>query len=67
MTNMAVNQRRWLLRMQSSDSQMSTHQPVEVPDQHIPSKHQLQQRTKRTPQSPPTQQLQLAKTPPKVR
>jgi hypothetical protein len=62
MMNMAINQRRWLLRVQSGDSETLTHRPVEVPAQNIPPEIQPQKRTQEAPQSSQTPQVQSSQT-----
>jgi hypothetical protein len=66
MTNMAVNQRRWLLRMQSGDPEIPTQRPVEIPDPNPPAELQPQHRPQEAPQSPQTPEIQPSQTPPEV-
>lgn len=62
MTNMAVNQRRWLLRMQNGNSEIPAYRPVGVPDQNISPELQPQQRPQEIPQYSQTLQAQPSQT-----
>jgi hypothetical protein len=66
MTNMAVNQRRWLLRMQSGDSELPIQRPVEVPDQNIPPELEPQQRPQEASQPSQTPQIRPSQTPTEI-